>query len=264
MVKVREDMTGWKMWEHGIPDSRLIVIEQTNDYVRPTGKREAQWLCECNCKNHNRIIVRSANLKNGNTKSCGCFQKERTSQCSKKYNEYNLSGEYGIGYASNTGSEFYFDLEDFEKIKDYCWIEVINKKGYCSIRSHIYNTNATYPMHQLIFDKYCDHINRNPFDNRKCNLRKCTVQENNMNCSIRKDNKSGYIGVAWIKNIKKWRAEIRINKKTKHLGYFNDKEDAIRARLEAEAKYFGEFAPQRHLFEQYKINVEDGDSNDLS
>lgn len=36
------------------------------------------------------------------------------------------------------------------------------------------------------------------------------------------------------------------------------KEDAIKIRLKVEAKYFGDFAPQKHLFEQYKINVEDG------
>ena len=44
------------------------------------------------------------------------------------------------------------------------------------------------------------------------------------------------------------------------LGYFNIKEDAIKTRLEAEAKYYGEFAPQRYLFKQYGITQQ----NDLS
>ena len=254
MVKVKEDMTGWKMWEHGVPDSRLTVIEQADDYIDKKGEHVAQWLCECNCEERNQIIARSGNLKNGNTKSCGCIQREKASECSKKYNKYNLFGEYGIGYASNTGSEFYFDLEDYDKIKNYCWFETINKKGYRSIKTHI-NGNSISPMHQLIFGKYCDHVNRNALDNRKSNLRQCTVQENNRNSSIRKDNKSGYIGVMWIEKDKKWRSEIRINNKGISLGRFINKEDAIKARLDAEAKYFGEFAPQRHLFEQYKINV---------
>ncbi len=47
--------------------------------------------------------------------------------------------------------------------------------------------------------------------------------------------------------------DLEINKKKKHLGYFINKEDAIKARLIAEKEYFGEFAPQRHLFEQYEI-----------
>ena len=46
----------------------------------------------------------------------------RSSKCNKKYNKYDLSGEYGIGWTSNTNQEFYFDLEDYDKIKDYCWI----------------------------------------------------------------------------------------------------------------------------------------------
>lgn len=37
----------------------------------------------------------------------------------KRYNRYDLTGEYGIGY-TNQGVEFYFDLEDYDKIKEYC------------------------------------------------------------------------------------------------------------------------------------------------
>lgn len=33
MVKVKEDMTGWKMWEHGVPDSKLIVIKQAGNSI---------------------------------------------------------------------------------------------------------------------------------------------------------------------------------------------------------------------------------------
>ena len=59
MVKVKEDMTGWKMWEHGVPDSRLTVIQQADDYIKRDGKHIAQWLCECNCEDHNCVIVDS-------------------------------------------------------------------------------------------------------------------------------------------------------------------------------------------------------------
>lgn len=47
-VKPKEDMTGWKMWEHGIPGSRLTVIEQVNDCII-SGVYFAAWLCECAC-----------------------------------------------------------------------------------------------------------------------------------------------------------------------------------------------------------------------
>lgn len=73
------DMTGWIMSEHGVPDSRLTVIERAEDYIRPDGYHVTKWLCECSCKNHNRIVVLGESLRNGHTLSCGCLNKERVS-----------------------------------------------------------------------------------------------------------------------------------------------------------------------------------------
>ena len=67
------------------------------------------------------------------------------------------------------------------------------------------------------------------------------------------------IGVVYDRNREKWMARIVLNKKDIYLGRYSNKEDAIKARLEAEIKYFGEFAPQRHLFEQYGININGSD-----
>lgn len=61
-------------------------------------------------------------------------------------------------------------------------------------------------------------------------------------------------GVYWDNQKNKWKATIWVNYKNKYLGRYLDKDDAIRARLKAEAKYYGEFAPQQHLYEQYGIN----------
>ena len=129
MVKVRENMTGWVMSEHGVPDSRLTVIQQTEDYIRPDGRHEARWLCECSCK------------------------------------------------------------------------------------------------------------------------------ENYRNRSLPKNNTSGIIGVGWYEDKNSWRARIEVDGQSIHLGYYAKKDDAIKIRLQAENKYFGEFAPQRHLFEQYEITT---------
>lgn len=70
-------------------------------------------------------------------------------------------------------------------------------------------------------------------------------------------NTSGYIGVTYDKSRCKWHVTIRENGRTKYIGRFTDKNDAIIARLKAEAKYYGEFSPQRHLFEKYNINPSD-------
>ena len=113
-------------------------------------------------------------------------------------------------------------------------------------------------MHRIVMDLYdnnlvIDHINHNRSDNKKENLRVCTQQENAFN-----KKKDKIIGVYYdnrekSKSNKHWYSQLKYNGKIKCLGTFLNKEDAIIARLQAELKYFGEFAPQRHLFEKYKI-----------
>lgn len=89
-------------------------------------------------------------------------------------------------------------------------------------------------------DDYVDHINRNRLDNRKCNLRLCTQQENMRNVGLRSDNKSGVKGVHFCKTRRKWVAQIKVDlNKYLLLGRFLDFDDAIKAREDAEKKYFG-------------------------
>ena len=262
MVKVKEDMTGWNMWEHGVPDSRLTVIRQVEDCIDLHGNRRAQWLCECNCIDRNQIVITGKSLKSGNTRSCGCLQKEIVSKCgknNKKYNHFELNlvdehGLYGIGYCTNTGREFYFDMDDYDKIKEYTWVEANDNSGYHSIK----DTNGIQIHFIISSQKYMDHIDRNPMNNRKYNLRPATYSENARNRTKPNNNTSGFIGVYWCKRSNKWCSQITHNGHRKHLGYFDCKENAIIARLNAEVKYYGDFAPQKHLFEQYNINVKDG------
>ena len=245
-------MTGWIMSEHGVPDSKLTVVEQVEDYVSQNGGRKAQWLCECSCSN--KTIHIGSDIKRGKVKSCGCL----STAFIKKTNEYDLSGEYGIGYCSNTGSPFYFDLEDYNKIKDYCWHEDIDWSGHHTVRTRMKTIDGpkNIRMHVFLGYKLYDHIDRNPLNNRKDNLRPATATENARNRSKQNNNTSGFIGVCLSKNKSKWKASIMIDGKTIYLGTFVDKNDAIKARLEAESKYFKEFAPQRHLFEEYGITIQ--------
>lgn len=178
--------------------------------------------------------------------------------CDKKYNKYDLSGEFGVGWTSNTNNEFYFDLDDYDKIKNYCWYEHANKDGYRSLQTNIRiddKTRSTIKMHWIVANKYYDHKNRNPLDNRKINLRPANNQDNARNHNKQKNNTSGFIGVNWHKQHQMWVARITIDKKKIHLGYFFNKDDAVKIRLQAEVKYFKEFAPQRHLFEKYGIET---------
>jgi hypothetical protein len=177
----------------------------------------------------------------------------------KVKNRYDLSGEFGIGWTSNTNQKFYFDLNDYEKIKDYTWFEHIRKDGYHLLEAWDSSLGCKVKMWHVLGYKYHDHINRNTLDNRSVNLRPATASENARNGSTRSNNTSGITGLRWRKNQKKWEVSIQINNKRLWLGSFENKDDAIRARLQAEADYYGEFSPQQHLFEQYNIITKQND-----
>ena len=223
------DLTGQKF-------GLLTVIKKEQS----TDAGDSRWLCRCECGNF--IIIRGASLRKTAVlpKSCGCIHKEfmkKRNKASKKCNTYDLSGVYGIGYSSNDNEKFYFDLEDYEKIKNYCWST--NIYGYMCSKcddEHIL-------MHRIIMDENnpnieVDHFNRDRKDNRKKNLRLLTREHNNWNKGLQVNNESGVTGVRFNKEAQKWVAYIM----RKHLGTFNSFDDAVKARKKAEQKYFGEYS----------------------
>ena len=122
-----------------------------------------------------------------------------------------------------------------------------NKDGYIciSFRNNIYYAHRlAYYMYYGIdpLEKKIDHM-RGPCNNNKINnLRLATHSQNQMNrVNLASNNNSGATGVGWNKKSKKWRARINGDGVEKHLGYFINKEDAIKTRKEAEIKYYGDF-----------------------
>lgn len=85
--------------------------------------------------------------------------------------------------------------------------------------------------------KQLDHIDGNPSNNTLGNLREVDQKENRKNCKIPSNNTSGVQGVSWNTINKNWTAQIKINRVKHHLGSFYSKDDAIKARKEAEIKY---------------------------
>jgi hypothetical protein len=82
---------------------------------------------------------------------------------------------------------------------------------------------------------HIDHINGQRSDNRISNLRLVTSSENNLNTKLRCDNTSGHRGVRYNKLRDKWEARLSLNGKLLFLGNYNCVEEAINARLQAEA-----------------------------
>lgn len=260
------DMTGWVMSEHGVPDSKITVIKRAEENG---SDGRAMWICICSCGKSHPFIASGKNVRRGNVKSCGCLKVDamlnarKYSQRKKKGNKYciNLSdnyGDYGYGLCSNTQSKFYFDMEDYEIISKYTWYEYFPDKNskFSTVATNYIKDNGEHScirMHAMLGFKNYDHADRNALNNRKYNLRECTTTENSRNKNIISTNTSGFTGVCWDKANNKWIVQIGVNNKTIYIGRFINKEDAIRARLEAEKQYFGEFAPQRHLFADYNI-----------
>lgn len=229
---------------------RLTVIEEDLErYAAMQGRKRVVWKCICDCGKE--VSVRGEDLRSGNTTSCGCYIKEFIGSLNKKYNNYDLSGEYGIGYDSN-GRSFTFDLEDYDLIKDYCWL-VHNSTPDCYNPKYYAVTNVWNDpkrngirMHRLIMGvlddpkAIIDHIDGDGCNNRKSNLRICTTMENSWNTKPQTDTASKYKGVA--RHREKWCAKITKNKQVYRLGVFETEIEAAIAYNNAAKELFGEYA----------------------
>lgn len=198
----------------------------------------AIWLCRCDCGKYAKVVT--ADLKNGHSKSCGCYSRSLLGKKNKKHNHYNIIDDY-VEMETSDGQLFLVDLEDFDSVKDVCWSK--NNHGYFRgwkdgkvILLHRFIMNCPDNMH-------VDHIGGSTtiFDNRKSNLRIVSNQQNSFNHCVSKSNKSGVTGVRFDKRRNKWIATIMQNGKSIYLGQYCNIEDAISARKAAEIKYFGEY-----------------------
>lgn len=250
MKKEHENLIGqifgtWKVIDEGEP--KLIG----NGKNKPKSNKRT-WRCKCSCGYCDEVIrdILEKNLLSGKSKSCGKKNRVENGKNNKKYNKYDLeSYDYGVCY-TNKGVEFLFDKEDYNKIKYICWGEHRDSvNGYA--RGFLFkdknNINKFIFMHNLVMNNenkeyIVDHINGDCHDNRKSNLRLVSIVENSINQRIKSNNTSGVVGVYYSKIDNKWKACISYNNNKYNLGSYINKEDAIKARLKAEEKYFKEYA----------------------
>lgn len=137
------------------------------------------------------------------------------------------------------------DPDDFIFLNQWKWR---NDNGYAKRRQRIKDLEhpITIHMHRVInctnSELQVDHINRNKLDNRKSNLRSVTQSQNDFNKPLAIHNTSGYKGVHWHKNKRRWIARIG----NKWLGTFSSKTEAIHARRSAEFVYILPIKPDRY------------------
>ena len=83
-MRKKINMIGWVMKEHGILDSKITVLEEDTEYIKyhDIKTKRPYWKCQCECGQVFSSL--GASIRNGKVKSCGCLQKERTSQANQK------------------------------------------------------------------------------------------------------------------------------------------------------------------------------------
>lgn len=164
----------------------------------------------------------------------------------RKKNTYLIDGDVVI-MTTHKGENFLFDKSDLERVSKQSWC--ISKTGYL-----VSNINKkTIKLHRFILELTepkvaVDHINGDPMDNRRSNLRICDNVENTRNSKVSKNNTSGYPGVGQTPT-GRYRARINVNRKEIRIGTFDTFEEAKQARIAAELKYFGEFSPSLNVIE---------------
>lgn len=146
------------------------------------------------------------------------------------------------------------DDEDYEWLLRWRWYYVHEVRGGYAVRSQwekATKTRKRIQMSRVIMRRFCkqdltglivDHINGNALDNRRCNLRVCTVRENAYNRKPNANSSSQYRGVTWLGHKGKWQAGIKVDGRNHHLGQFDDEKAAARAYDRAAALHFGEYA----------------------
>jgi hypothetical protein len=135
------------------------------------------------------------------------------------------------------------DDEDFDKVRFCKWMIKGGIRGY-TIRRTIDGIALTNFILDYTGNLTIDHIDRDIFNNQKSNLREANLGQQGQNKKVYANNTSGYKGVSFIKRTNKYSAHIRINKKLKHLGYFNTAEEAAIIYNKMAIRVYGEYAFQ--------------------
>lgn len=123
-----------------------------------------------------------------------------------------------------------------QKRNRFYWAIKIGQRQYEAQRlAHLYMTGA-FPASEV------DHRDLDSLNNRWENLRAATGSQNLANRGLAKNSSTGFKGVSFNKEKRKYKAHITVSRRQHHIGYFDTPEDAHAAYVECARNHFGEFA----------------------
>lgn len=150
------------------------------------------------------------------------------------------------------------DDDDFERLSRYSWFAKKNHKKFYAQRRW---GPDHYQMHDEILPHppgvTVDHINGNSLDNRKCNLRFATQQQQCFNRSKIAGTSSLFKGVSFHKGHRKWQSYIKHQGKSVSLGSYAEEDDAALAYDKAACRLFGEYAQLNFTLEDIQTMMTD-------
>lgn len=154
-----------------------------------------------------------------------------------------------IAYIPLTKGQYaLIDSDDAEELSHWNWVAhwADNTKSFYAWRAASRHAGETkyVSMHRYLLGlkewERGDHIHHRTLDNRRSQIRKATVGQNNTNQRVRRDNSSGFKGVS--RDGSRWKAQIQLNGEKRHLGNFLLPEDAHAAYCQAATELHGQFA----------------------
>lgn len=212
--------------------NRLTVIREGE---KRGVRNSITWVCVCDCGNEHTVLA--GDLTSGRVNQCRECGIKQLSQSLIKKNNYKIVDDIAIVDISTPkykNINMVIDKEDIKHLTQKVYVGSSRGMAYAFI-------GRNKPFHSLLIDckkgQQIDHKDGDSLNNKKNNLRIANQAENCKNLSKYSSNTSGQTGVSFHKRINKWQSRIKVNKKDIHLGYFDNIDEAIITRKEAEKKY---------------------------
>lgn len=170
-------------------------------------------------------------------------------------NHFKIEGDKAIVYSNGKNKQltFIIDVADLNLIKDYSWRVYHLSNGYKRVETSILAGKKHIILARLLMNfpdgKYIDHVDCDPTNNQRSNLRLASEKENSRNAAkTKRKTSSNFKGVSWHKHKNKWIAMCAVNGKNTFIGYFSNEIEAAKAYDLKAKELHGEFAKTNFPF----------------